>query len=68
MDEEAPKVIKFLHASKGHDFMVDCVLDQDEAPISHAVFKQGEEEEEAEENAGSENEEAAPVSKEKDII
>ena len=57
-----------MHASKGHDFMVDCVLDQEEAPISHAVFKQGEDEEEAEEAAGSENEEAAPVTKEKDII
>lgn len=27
LDEEAPKVIKFMHASKGHEFMVDCVLD-----------------------------------------
>ena len=33
-----------MHASKNHEFMVDCVLDQEEAPISHEVFKEGEEE------------------------
>ena len=55
-----------MHASKGHEFMVDCVLDQEEAPISHAVFKQ--EDDEAEEAAGSEQEEEAPAAKEKDII
>ena len=26
LDEEAPKVIKFMHASKGHEFMEGVVL------------------------------------------
>lgn len=26
LDEEAPKVIKYMHASRGHEFMVDVVL------------------------------------------
>ena len=69
MDEEAPKVIKFMHASKGHEFMVDCVLDQEEAPITHAVFKDAEGEEEEVKSAGSGSEGgAADVTKEKDII
>ena len=70
MDEEAPKVIKFLHASKGHEFMVDCVLDETEAPISHAVFKEGEgdEEEEAKDEDDEENEGNETAVKDKDII
>ena len=67
-DEEAPKVIKFMHASKGHEFMVDCVLDQDQAPISHAVFKEAEGDEEAQEAVESGAEEELVISKEKDII
>ena len=43
-DEEAPKVIKFMHASKGHEFMVDCVLTAEQAPISHKVFDQQDDE------------------------
>ena len=31
-----------MHASKGHDFMVDCVLTKEEAPISHEVFEEEE--------------------------
>lgn len=70
LDEEAPKVIKFLHASKGHEFMVDCVLSQEEAPISHEVFKEAEDgdgEEAAEAEEGSEAGGDTPA-KEKDII
>lgn len=69
-DEEAPKVIKFMHASKGHEFMVDCVLDQEQAPISHEVFKEGEgDDEEAEAAAeGSEDGGTTVVKQEKDII
>ena len=42
-DEEAPKVIKIITASKGHEFMVDVVLSQEQAVITHDVFKEGEE-------------------------
>ena len=40
-DEEAPKVIKYTHASKGHEFMVDVVLTEETAELSHSVFKEG---------------------------
>ena len=40
-DEEAPKVIKYTHASKGHEFMVDVVLTEETAQLSHEVFKEG---------------------------
>ena len=40
-DEEAPKVIKYTHASKGHEFMVDVVLNEETAQLSHEVFKEG---------------------------
>lgn len=43
-DTEAPKVIKFMHASAGHEFMVDCVLTAEQAPISHKVFDQQDDE------------------------
>lgn len=42
-DEEAPKVIKYSHASKGHEFMVDVVYSEERAPLSHAVFKESDE-------------------------
>lgn len=44
-DEEAPKVIKYTHASKGHEFMVDVVLTEETAQLSHEVFKEGGEDE-----------------------
>ena len=44
-DEEAPKVIKYTHASKGHEFMVDVVLTEETAELSHSVFKEGGEDE-----------------------
>lgn len=70
LDEEAPKVIKFMHASKGHEFMVDCVLDNEQAPISHEVFKEGEGDEEEAKSAeeGSNAGDETAVGKEKDII
>ena len=60
-DEEQPKVIKYTHASKGHEFMVDVVLDETQAPLSHKVFKEAEGDEEnaeaAAEESGAEGEE-----------
>lgn len=67
IDDEAPKIIKFLHASKGHEFMVDSVLTQEEAPLSHKVFAEGEDD--AEEAAGDDDDdEKKSVTKEKDIV
>lgn len=37
LDEEAPKVIQFLHASKGHEFMEGQILRSDQG-ISHDAF------------------------------
>ena len=65
LDEEAPKVIKFMHASQGHEFMVDVVLTAEEAPISHEVFK---EDEEGQEEAKSELDSQAGEEESKDII
>ena len=47
-------MIKFTHASKGHEFMVDVVLDETTAPLSHAVFKEGGVDEEEGEEAQAE--------------
>ena len=59
-------MIKFLHASKGHEFMVDCVWSGDQAQKTHEVFKEGEEEgqEDAKSEEGSQAGDEAP----KDII
>ena len=70
-DEEAPKVIKFTHASKGHEFMVDVVLDEAQAPLSHEVFKASEDEENPEEEAEASDPEVTsnkPEKAPKDII
>ena len=67
LDEEAPKVIKFLHASKGHEFMEGVVLSQEQAQLSHAVFAESEEAEG--EGEGNESGDEQPLSaKPKDII
>lgn len=53
IDDEAPKVIQYLHATKDHSFMVDRVLGPDQG-ITHDVFKEpsvAEEPEEGEEGA-----------------
>ena len=52
LDTEAPKVIKYINASKGHEFLVDSVL-ASEKGITHDVFKEQEGEDAAE---GSEEE------------
>lgn len=68
-DEEAPKVIKFIHASKGHEFMNEVVLTDEQAPLSHEVFKAPEEEEAESQGEGSENGESKEERKaKKDII
>ena len=54
LDSELPKVIKYINASKNHEFMVDAVLPPEEG-ITHDVFKEGDDGEDA--AAGSENEE-----------
>lgn len=63
LDDEAPKVIKYMHASKGHEFMVDVVLSNEEAVISHEVFKEGEDE-----AAEEDGEEVTSQAAQKDII
>jgi len=66
-DEEAPKVIKFIHASKGHEFMQQVVLSEEQAPLSHSVFKEAEDGD-ADDAAGSEDGDNAGEPKSKDII
>ena len=56
LDTEAPKVIKYINASKGHEFLVDTVLAPD-AGITHDVFKEGEGEDPAEESGAEEGQE-----------
>jgi hypothetical protein len=67
LNTEAPKVIKFTHATQDHSFVVNAVL-QPEQGITHDVFNQGEDDD-AGEGAGEDGEEgeAAEV-KERDII
>ena len=67
LDDEAPKVVKFMHASKDHEFMVDVVLSQEDAPITHKVFKEGEDDGEAEPGSDAEADEEGKESS-KDII
>ena len=45
INEEDPKVIKIIHASQDHKYMVDTVLKSDEG-ISHDAFAENENEEE----------------------
>ena len=66
-DEEAPKVIKYTHASKGHEFMVDVVLTEETAELSHSVFKEGGGEDEVEAQSQGSNDPAQETG-EKDII
>ena len=49
-------MIKFSHASPGHEFMVDVVLDPEQGVITHSVFADEEEEDEKKSNADSEEE------------
>lgn len=51
-DEDAPKVVKYTHASKGHEFMIDVVLEAEKGVLTHKVFseEEGEEAPEAEED------------------
>ena len=60
LDTEAPKVIKYINASKGHEFLVDTVLAPD-AGITHDVFKEGEGEDPAEESGAEEGQEKRPL-------
>ena len=39
LDEEAPKVIRYLYANKGHQFVIDRCLAPDQG-ITHDVFKE----------------------------
>ena len=60
LDSEAPKVIKYINASKNHEFMIDAVLPPEEG-ITHDVFKEGDEGEEAAAESGEEGEAKAEV-------
>jgi len=53
INEEDPKVIQIIHASKEHRFMVDTYLKSDEG-ISHEAFAEKEGEEEEAENSDDE--------------
>lgn len=72
-DPEAPEIIKYIHASPDHDFLIDKVLLQDQG-LTHDVFKPpapkeegGEEENKDNENEGEgEKEKAEP--KEPEIV
>ena len=37
-DENMPKVLKWTHASESHQSLVNRVLTQEEAPITHSAF------------------------------
>ena len=41
LDDENPKIIKFSHASYGHEFMIGSVLESEQG-VSHYVFKEDE--------------------------
>ena len=58
LDKEAPKVIKYLTASEGHEFMVDVVLTPEEG-ITHDVFKDQEDDEKNEDEEEEGKEKAA---------
>ena len=38
IDEEAPKVIQFSHATESHKFMVDRVITPETGVVSHSCF------------------------------
>jgi len=65
IDEEAPKVIQYTHATKSHQFMVDRVLTPEMGVVSHSCFaeQEGEEEPVEEEDA-----DAPPKPKNDDIL
>ena len=48
IDDDAQKIIHFLNASKGHEFLVDAVLRQDQG-LTYDVFKDTADNENAEE-------------------
>jgi hypothetical protein len=62
---EAPKVVKFTHATKDHGFVVNAVLQPDQG-ITHDVFNQDGDEDAGEGAEGEE--EGEQEEKEKDII
>ena len=64
LDTEAPKVVKYINASKGHEFLVDSVLAADSG-ITHDVFKESEEDPDP---AASEGEENATKAAEPDSV
>jgi hypothetical protein len=59
IDEEAPKVLQYIHATKDHQFMIDRVLAPDSG-ITHDVFKEPSQAEEPVEEDESGN--APPIS------
>ena len=64
LDKEAPKVIKYITASKSHEFMIDVVLGPDDG-ITHDVFK--DQEDDAKSDAGD-DEDGKDKSGEPDIL
>jgi hypothetical protein len=66
-DENAPKVIKYSHASKGHEFMVDKVLKQEDGVLTHKVFGPAEDDGDGDAD-GSENGGAVDDAGEADIL
>lgn len=68
IDEEAPKVIQYTHATASHKFMIDRVLTPETGPISHSCFEEQAEEDNpaSEEDDGEGN--TAPKAKNEDIL
>lgn len=67
IDEEAPKVIQYTHATASHKFMVDRVLSPETGVVTHSCFgEQADDEEPAADE--DEDAEAAPKAKSDDIL
>jgi hypothetical protein len=72
LDDEAAKVIKYSHASKNHEFMIDVVLTPEEGVLTHSVFAEGGEDGDDDDAASALNSDGGPSSqkgkKEQDIL
>lgn len=60
IDEEASKIIHFMNATKGHEYLVDAILKQEQG-LTFDVFKEDEPTPEEEQPPPEEQEEGAPV-------
>ena len=42
IDPTAPEVIRYIASSKGHEFMVDKILEEKQGPLTYSVWKEPE--------------------------